>query len=79
MFAIDWNNINIYVTWTQFDRYGSADPLDSSIILFSRSLYAGQSWSTPIRINKVAGDCIDSDNTVEGAVPAVGPNGEIYV
>nr|MBK9651771.1 glycosyl hydrolase [Bacteroidota bacterium] len=36
-------------------------------------------WSTPVRINKVAGDCIDSDNTVEGAVPAVGPNGEIYV
>ena len=25
------------------------------------------------------GDCVDSDNTVEGAVPAVGPNGEIYV
>jgi hypothetical protein len=32
-----------------------------------------------VRINKVAGDCIDSDNTVEGAVPAVGPNQEIYV
>lgn len=77
--AIDRNNNNMYVTWTQFDSYGSADPLDSSIILFSRSLDAGQSWSTPIRINKVAGDCIDSDNTVEGAVPAVGPNGEIYV
>ena len=32
-----------------------------------------------IKINEVDGDCIDSDNTVEGAVPAVGPNGEIYV
>jgi hypothetical protein len=32
-----------------------------------------------MRINKVAGDCVDDDNTVEGAVPAVGPNGEIYV
>jgi len=27
----------------------------------------------------VAGDCIDGDNTVEGAVPAYGPDGEIYV
>lgn len=32
-----------------------------------------------MRINTKAGDCIDEDNTVEGAVPAVGPNGEIYV
>ncbi len=77
--AIDRNNNNLYVTWTQFDSYGSTDPLDSSNILFSRSLDAGQTWSAPLRINKVAGDCIDSDNTVEGAVPAVGPNGEIYV
>jgi hypothetical protein len=36
-------------------------------------------WSQPKRINRLAGDCLDSDNTVEGAVPAVGPNGEIYV
>jgi hypothetical protein len=39
----------------------------------------GQSWSPPKRISRRAGDCLDSDNTVEGAVPAVGPNGEIYV
>lgn len=69
----------IYLTWTQFDDYGSADPADSSIILFSKSTDAGLSWSAPQRINKFAGDCIDSDNTVEGAVPAVGPNGEVYV
>lgn len=70
---------NIYVTWTQFDKYGSTNPYDSTVILFSRSLDGGQTWSTAKRINKIAGDCIDSDNTVEGAVPAVGPNGEIYV
>jgi hypothetical protein len=28
---------------------------------------------------KVSGDCIDEDNTTEGAVPAIGPNGEVYV
>lgn len=31
---VDRTNNNIYVTWTQFDVYGSANPLDSSIILF---------------------------------------------
>jgi hypothetical protein len=39
----------------------------------------GDSWSEPKRISYYAGDCIDDDNTVEGAVPTVGPNGEIYV
>ena len=29
--------------------------------------------------NYVSGNCIDDDYTTEGAVPAVGPNGEIYV
>lgn len=70
---------NIYVTWTQFDEYGSSNTLDSSIILFSKSIDAGLTWSNAIRISKNAGDCIDSDNTTEGAVPAVGPNGEVYV
>lgn len=77
--VVDRTNNNIYVTWTQFDDYGSSNPNDSSIIRFSKSVDGGETWSDAIRINKVAGDCIDSDNTVEGAVPAVGPNGEIYV
>lgn len=77
--VIDRNNNTIYLTWTQFDKYGSAASTDSSVILFSKSIDGGENWSTPLRINKVAGDCIDSDNTVEGAVPAVGPNGEVYV
>lgn len=77
--VVDRNNNNIYLTWTQFDEYGSNNPLDSSIILFSKSLDGGNTWSSPMRINKVAGDCLDESNTVEGAVPAVGPNGEIYV
>jgi hypothetical protein len=77
--AIDRANNHIYLTWTQFDDYGSTDPMDSSIILFSSSPDQGESWSNPVRISHIAGDCIDSDNTVEGAVPAVGPNGEIYV
>ncbi len=77
--VVDWTNNNIYVTWTQFDDYGSSNPNDKSIIRFSKSTDAGDTWSEAIKINEVDGDCIDSDNTVEGAVPAVGPNGEIYV
>lgn len=70
---------NIYVMWTEFDNYGSSNPNDSSRIKFSRSTDKGLTWSNSITISDRSGDCIDSDNTVEGAVPCVGPNGEIYV
>ena len=69
----------IYVTWTRFDLYGSHNYQDSSNIMFSRSTDGGLTWSVPVRINQVAGDCVDSDDTQEGAVPCIGPNGEVYV
>ncbi len=72
-------NNEIYVTWTQFDNYGSNNPNDSSIIRFSKSSDLGETWSEAVRLSKVAGDCIDDDNTTEGAVPTVGPDGQIYV
>ena len=77
--VVDRSNNRIYVTWTQFDNYGSTNPGDISIIRFSASGDGGLTWSTPVRINKVAGDCRDGGTTVEGAVPAIGPNGEILV
>lgn len=70
---------NIYMSWTEFDSYGSNNLSDSSRILFARSTNRGVSWSSPVRISEHAGDCIDDDNTPEGAVPAVGPDGEVYV
>ncbi|MBI9039328.1 MAG: T9SS type A sorting domain-containing protein [Bacteroidales bacterium] len=76
---VDRTNNNIYVTWTQFDDYGNSNPLYRSNIMFSKSINGGETWSDAKRINQISGDCIDDDNTVEGAVPAVGPNGEIYV
>lgn len=77
--VVDPANNHIYVTWTQFDAYESTSPSDITLILFSSSKDGGQTWSAPVRINDLPGDCVDSDNTVEGAVPAVGPRGEIYV
>jgi hypothetical protein len=63
----------LYVSWTEFDNYGSSNPADSSRILFSRSTNQGAAWSAPVRISDKGGNCVDEDLTVEGAVPAVGP------
>src|ERR1043165_5126871 len=70
---------NVYLAFTRFDVYGSSNPEDHSQIYFTRSTDQGQTFSMPFRISDTGGDCLDSDNTVEGAVPAVGPNGEVYV
>jgi hypothetical protein len=70
---------NIYMTWTEFDDYGSSNPNDSSRIRFSKSTDQGETWSDAITISDRSGNCIDDDNTTEGAVPTVGVNGEIYV
>jgi hypothetical protein len=70
---------NVYVAWTEFDAYGSAKATDSSRILFSRTTDGGKTWSLPLRVSDQGGNCLDSDSTDEGAVPAVGPNGEVYL
>jgi len=73
------NGKKMICTWTQFDKYESTTPGDSTNILFSRSNAKGKKWTKATRINQIAGDCLDGDNTVEGAVPAFGTEGEIYV
>ena len=77
--VVDSATNTIYATWTQFDEYGTSNPSKFSNIKFSKSTDAGMSWSDAIQINEISGDCVDSDNTTEGAVPAVGPDGEVYV
>lgn len=77
--AVNQKNGHIYLTWTQFDKYNSKQEQDSTVILFSKSTKKSKKWYEPVRINQFAGDCLDEDQTVEGAVPTVGPNGEIYV
>ena len=70
---------SLYLAWTEFDSYFSVDPADSSRILLSHSTDHGLTWSAPVRVSDLAGDCLDSDHTVEGAIPAVGPAGQVYV
>ena len=77
--ATDPRNHHLYITWTEFDKYDSREPEDHSRILFSRSTDGGLSWSEAVVISQLEGDCLDGDQTTEGAVPAVGPNGEVYV
>jgi hypothetical protein len=76
--AIQPNKKFMVVTWTQFDKYGSTDAACQSNIMFSKS-NGGDKWSKPVQINQNPGDCIDDDNTAEGAVPAIGTDGKIYV
>ncbi len=70
---------NVYATWTDFTKYGSTNPRDSSVIVFARSTDRGDSFEPFVRISDRGGDARDDDATVEGAVPAVGPEGEVYV
>jgi hypothetical protein len=70
---------NLYVAWTEFDKLFDPDTIYKSRILFSRSTNKGISWSDAIEISDVEGNCMDDDSTTEGAVPAIGPEGEIYI
>jgi len=77
--AVVANTGAIYCTWTQFDKYGSKSPEHESHIYFSKSVDKGESWSQAKSINTLAGDCLDGDQTSEGAVPAAGLNDDVYV
>jgi hypothetical protein len=70
----------IYCSWTEFDKYNSHDAEnDHSRIMFSKSDDAGKTWSKGISLSQFEGDCEDDDMTTEGATPACGNNGEVYV
>lgn len=70
---------NVYVAWTRFDAYRSRDPDHRSRIFFGRSVDGGKSFAPPVRISDAVGGVMDDSKTLEGAVPAVGPKGEVYV
>ena len=75
----DPNTGEIYVTWTEFDKYGSSNSKHKSRIRFASSSDKGKSFSRAITISNLEGDAKDDDKTTEGAVPAVDLNGNIFV
>lgn len=77
--ALNPQNGNIALAWTQFDQYGTPDPDCTSRILFSQSTDRGLTWSPPLQPSSWLGNCEDDDQTTEGAVPAYGIKGEIYI
>lgn len=75
---INPRNQEIYLSWTQFDKYNSKKNKHESNIYFSKSSDAGETWLAPIKVNNTPGDCVDDDKTVEGAMTEVDKNGTIY-
>ncbi|MBI1305300.1 MAG: glycosyl hydrolase [Bacteroidetes bacterium] len=69
---------NLYITWTEFDKYESKKKKDRSKIRFSSSSDLSKSWSEAITISDTTGICLDDDHALEGATTAVGTDGTIY-
>ena len=79
---VDWSpnspyKNTMYSTWAEFDSYSSSLSTDSSRILLSRSNDGGMSWTAPVRLSRQGGNC--GFNAIKGSVPAIGPNGELYI
>ena len=59
---------NVYASWTDFTQSGG------SFIVFARSGPGGSSFSNPIQLSPR-----DGTQLVQGSMPAVAPNGDVYV
>ncbi len=72
-------NGNVFISWTEFDKYKSKNPNDHSRIRFSQSKNQGATWSESLTVSDVSGDCLDGDSTMEGATSCADSKGNIYV
>lgn len=70
---------SIYLAWTEFDKYESKSPNDSSRIQFAASRNEGEDWTQPTTVSDISGDCSDRDATAQGASLAVDPKGIIHL
>jgi hypothetical protein len=69
---------NLYVTWTQFDKYNSADAGCQSTVLIS-STSNGKKWSKPVVLTQNPGACSDDEKATSAAYPTVAVDSKIYV
>ncbi len=74
--AIHPKKQDLYVTWNQFDKYGSKDTTCHSNVLFSMAS-GGKKWSKPVELSP-NGDCADADKTPGGAMTAVDMDGRVF-
>ena len=63
---------NVYSAWIEWQ-------ITQSIVLFSKSVDAGKTWSVPMRISTKAGYPRDDNGAVVGIIGTVAPNGTQYV
>ncbi len=70
---------NVYVTWTEFDAYKSADTSHKSRIKFSKYTPESKTFSDAVVISVEEGDCEDGPNTMEGATSTTDLDGTVYV
>ena len=70
---------NLYLSWTEFDKYGSKNKEHRSRIRFAASADRGLSFTEPVVVSDSSGDCIDGDNTTEGATTTTTPEGTIAI
>lgn len=77
--VIDRENNIIYISWSEFDRQGSKNPVHKSLILLSKSEDGGETWSTPVKVSNKSGDSGGGNGSVHASMPAVGPSGEVFV
>jgi hypothetical protein len=68
---------NLYLTWTEFDKYGDSSKQCNSRILFSKSR-SGSRWSAPVQLSQISGNCLDNDDTAEGAMTAISGDGKLF-
>lgn len=68
---------NIYIAWTEFDKYGSKDQNHHSRIRFFKT-NVGWTDTMTTTISDIEGNCEDGDSTPEGATLAFGLTGEVF-
>jgi hypothetical protein len=79
MIAVDTNPLSpfrdsVYVAWDNAS-FNAGKSSANNALLFARSTDGGRSFSSPLALNAPTG----GPNSVIGADPFVGPNGEVYV
>lgn len=77
-----WADVNskgeVAVAWTQYDKYRTTESDCKSVIMLSTSSN-GKKWGKPLPLSNAPGGCLDDNNTVSGATPAISDDKKLFV